>query len=115
MKRSRRRLSTEEREQAAAFKLAVQGRSCVVCGRRWPVMDAHHGVEAQWLRRNRPEFVYDARNAVPVCPWWEPCHGSHTSAMHRIKRVMLPESVEEFAAELGVEWYLERYYLGEAA
>jgi hypothetical protein len=110
VKRTRRTLSAAERLQATAFKESVQGRPCIRCGRVWPEMDAHHGIDASFLRRNRSDHVYDPRNACPICPRWEPCHGDHTSAMRRIPRSCLPASVEEFATELGLESRLERTY-----
>lgn len=110
LKRSRRRLTSEQRDAAAVFKASVQGRPCVVCGRSWPEMDAHHAIEASVLRDRHPAFVYDERNACPICPRFEPCHGDHTSRMRPIPRASLPESVEVFAAELDLGWLLDRIY-----
>ncbi len=116
MKRTRRTLPPAEREQAAAFKESVQGRPCVRCGKTRSEMEAHHAIEAQFLRDRFPDHVYDKRNAVPLCPWWiDPaCHGDHTSRMRPLKRSVLPESVEEFAAELDLVWYLEQRYSAPA-
>lgn len=110
--RTRRTLDANERAAKARFDAAVQGRACVVCGTRRSEMTGHHAIEAQFLRGSWPEFEWDPRNAVPVCPWWvdAACHGDHHAWMRRIPRGRLPASVETFADDLGLRWYLDRFY-----
>lgn len=53
------------------------------------------------------DILWDGRNGVPVARW------HHDALEHRtrtIPRAVLPPAVEEFAAELGLEWLIERTY-----
>jgi hypothetical protein len=80
----------------------VEGGSC-----RGPVQ-GHHIVSRQTLRRlGHLDFLLDKRNRLPVC---EHRHEQHTTAYKPIPREALPVSVFEFAHELGLTWYLDRFY-----
>jgi hypothetical protein len=73
---------------------------------------AHHAVQKQELRRRGLYlYVWDPRNAVYVLA---DVHGPHefTGGPHRIPREALPESVWEFARELGqwAEAHVERHH-----
>jgi len=105
LRRTRRRLTTARREQATRFHRSIHGKRCVSCGA--PATEAHHAIEAQYLRRHYPLHVYDTRNAVPVCGR---CHANHTAATRRLPRACLPVEAETFAAALGLTHLLERYY-----
>lgn len=77
---------------------------CVGCGGR--AVHQHHVVTRQHLKQygGSPR---DERNLVPVCLV---CHFDHHSAGRRLPASALPPSVFEFVRELGIEWYIERYY-----
>jgi hypothetical protein len=92
--------------------------SCMVCrfegvACRGPVQ-GHHIISRQTLRRlGFHEHLLDRRNRLAVC---EHRHEQHTSGFRPIPRRLLPGSVFEFAAELGLGWWLDRYYpFAEAA
>lgn len=86
--------------------VALQGPLCVVTRRR--AQHAHHAFEVQWLASNGLGWLAsDPRIGVPVT---RRVHERHTLAVRRIPRRRLPPSVELVAFELGLEWYLERYY-----
>lgn len=85
---------------------------CVVCGTRTR-LDGHHAIARRHLiRLGLGDFIMDTRNRVPVC---RPDHESHECAYRRIRRDELPASVFEFARELGLDYYLDRYYPAEVA
>lgn len=74
-------------------------------------MDRVHLLKAQTVRREvGAEHEFDPRIIVAGCRLH---HGmfDFTRAI-RVPRGMLPPSVEEFAAEHGVEWMVERSYGG---
>lgn len=105
----RRRLTREQRAAAAEFRGSIEGKPCVVCGR--DAEEAHHVISADYLRRNHPGRVYEADNALPLC---RDCHGRHTNASRRIPIGHLLRVNREFADELGLGWYLDRYYEASA-
>lgn len=117
---TRRRLHTspEEREQALAFRITVvaRGARCIVCGyteeqarATGTRLTAHHVITQQHLRKYGYESLrWSVENGTPVCD--EPCHRRHSSARERIPRAKLPVAAVRFAEELGMEWYLTRYY-----
>jgi hypothetical protein len=91
-----------------------------------------HGVvfeNGTWRRLDRTEDRYDLphrtlREIHDDPRSWVPCcgggsgigghHGQLDGLKLRIQRAGLPPAVEEFAAELGLGWWLDRTY-GEAA
>lgn len=105
LKRKPRR--SEPREQGAIVwaRAARLGR-CAVCNRQ-----AHHGhhiiTKQELRRRGAAELLWDLRNMLPVCA---DCHARHHHAFRRIRRRELPAAAFEFAAELGLEWLIERTY-----
>lgn len=83
---------------------------CVVCGTRRN-LDGHHAIPRRVLVwHHLDEFVMDKRNRVPVCRY---DHESHECAHRLIRRCELPASVFDFAAEIGLEWYLDKHYKAE--
>lgn len=85
---------------------------CVVCGTR-SNLDGHHVVPRRVLIRNGfADFVMDRRNRAAAC---RRCHESHECRHRPILRGELPASVFEFAAELRLEWYIDRHYPVEVA
>lgn len=83
---------------------ALQGSFCVVTGQR--AEQAHHAVPVSLLiDKGLGSHAGDPRNGVPVT---RRVHERHETAYERILRSCLPTSVFEFAAEHGLEWYLER-------
>lgn len=103
-------------EEGAAFRAAIFGLSCVVCGstagearRAGTRHQAHHAISQQRLRKlGLDDWLWDPRLAVCVCE--EPCHRRHTSARSRIRRMDLPPAVFDFASEHGIFHVIEREY-----
>jgi predicted restriction endonuclease len=100
-----------DRAAALGFKMAVAHKPCAVCGHRSPMgNDAHHVVEAQYLRRNHPGRVWDQRNAMPLC---RRHHELHSCAHERVPWSCLSEANWEFVDEALGEYgrdYVRRYY-----
>lgn len=74
-----------------------------------------HLIKQQTIRREAGKaHVWDDRVWVPVCGGPTGCSGHHGqldySRTLRIPRDALPIAVEEFAAEHGLTWWLEREY-----
>lgn len=96
---------------------AVMQERCAGCGRL--VLDqgeAHHAIPKASLRDlfpNRPELIWDPRNAVLLCR--EVCHPRHHLRFEPLGREKLPAPVVDFARELGITWLLEKLYPLEAA
>lgn len=87
----------------------MEGGSC-----RGPVQ-GHHVIAKQKLKQlGHSDLLLDKRNRLAVC---ERRHEQHTTGYRPIPRACLPDSVFEFAAELNLGWYLDRYYgpAGDAA
>lgn len=104
-------------EEGTAFRAAIVGKRCVVCGRTQKEAydatglghDAHHGLSKEALKKaGFRDRIWDPRDAVPVCS--EPCHRRHTDGGELIPFDALPDSVSEFALELGMEQRLLREY-----
>lgn len=71
-------------------------------------IECHHVLSRQQLRRHgHGDKVWDARNGIPLAPR---VHERHTLAVERVPRASLPVAAEEFAAELGLTWLLDRVY-----
>lgn len=104
----KKRMTTEERAAARAFKEAVAGQPCAVCG--WlseTYMKVHHVVYRQHLARGD---WWRTENALPVC---EICHEHHHSRVEPIRREALTEQNLNFASEVlkaAAGTYLARYY-----
>jgi hypothetical protein len=117
MKRTRRRLTAEERRQAAEFKASVEVQPCAVCGTPWVEPDAHHVVSAQELRKRRLP-VYDKRNALPLCPIGTTgfrCHERHENGVERIPLECLTDDNLNYASETLGSYagdYLRAHYSG---
>jgi hypothetical protein len=115
------RVSEDELRRMAAFKAAIGGMRCVVCGKterealEWSRrelgfavgLEAHHGVRRQVLRRLHLDEWAEAL-ATPVCQ--EPCHRQHTSRKRRILREELPARLTAYVQEHGLGLELEREY-----
>lgn len=88
---------------------------CEVCENegtacRGPIQ-GHHVVSKQKLKRlGHTDHLLDKRNRLGVC---EHRHEQHTTGHKPIPRWALPASVFEFTEELGLTWYLDRYYPAE--
>lgn len=71
-------------------------------------LQAHHVVTQQHLRkRGLHHVLWNRRIGVTVC---ERAHRRHHAATERIPLDVLPEEVVAFVRELGLDWYLDRYY-----
>lgn len=71
-------------------------------------LQAHHVVTQQHLRkRGLSRHAWDRRIGLTVC---ERGHRRHHSALERIPFNVLPSEVVSFVTELGLDWYLERFY-----
>lgn len=72
-----------------------------------------HLIPAQLLKREQLDH-WDPRVWVPLCGGATGLSGHHGQLDHsrtlKIPRDALPPAVEEFAAEHGLTWYLEREY-----
>lgn len=91
--------------------------ACTVCGKVGWLIN-HHVLAEQHIPEERPELLYDLRNAMRVgvdatCL----CHARHTNAFQRIPITLISEQAWEFARELfGEETaraYFERRYAAE--
>lgn len=70
--------------------------------------EAHHVVPAQTLRREHLDaHLYDERNGLSLCQYH---HQRHENGTQRIPRAVLPAAAFEFAAELGLDWLIDRMY-----
>jgi hypothetical protein len=118
--KQRRRREARARQRAAegrAFRLAIVGRVCIVCGRdEWDAFAAtghghqsHHGIRQQVLRRLGVDaLMFAPRLAICVCE--EPCHRQHTTRKRRILRAELPADFVRWCEENGLVRELEREY-----
>lgn len=86
------------------------GFSCIA-----PV-DPHHIIKRQTIRgqvsrgawlEDYAHILHDSRNIIPVC---RQHHANWHNARFTVARSELPESVEQFAAEYGLTWALDREY-----
>lgn len=79
----------------------------MVCGDQVGTQ-GHHVIEKSYLKRNGlGRLRWDQRNFMPLC---QRHHSRHTGAFQRVPRHLLSAANWAFARELGLEWYLERYY-----
>lgn len=105
------------RRDGGAFRAAIKGERCIVCGRSereayeqtgWG-HEAHHGIPRATLKRlGLLELLWEPGNAVATCQ--EPCHRRHTQRYRRICRRELPARVVAFASsrpELRLAFELE--------
>jgi hypothetical protein len=92
---------------------AIRQERCAVPSCRLLVLDrghAHHAIPEQSLRDlfpDRPELVWDVRNALLLCTQH---HARHHLRFELIPRDGLPADVDDFAGELGITWLLEKLY-----
>lgn len=69
---------------------------------------AHHIVAQQHLNRiGLGHLLWDVANGLAVS---ERVHRRHHAGLERIERRFVPERAEEFAARLGLGWYLDKHY-----
>lgn len=84
----------------------------------WPLEAQDAALHGEtWPHRPLRTLMDDTRSWVPCCGGPVGLGGHHgmldQSRKLRVARADLPVAVEEFAAELGLTWYLDRTY-GEA-
>lgn len=108
--RRKRVRTTAERLAQQAWKDAVG--ACMVCpaegGSCVGPVQGHHAVSKQALKkRGLFAYLWDLRNKVDVC---EHRHEQHTSGFKPIPRDLLPPAVFEFAGDVGLRWWLDRFY-----
>lgn len=60
-------------------------------------------------RRGFGAFLWDVRNKLDVCTFR---HEQHTSTYRRISADVLPDAAWAFAADVGLLWWVERFYPG---
>lgn len=77
-------------------------------------LQAHHIIKQEHLkglaRRLHLDLdlvLCDSRNGMSLCEYH---HTRHTNHRQRVPRILLPEGVYDFAAELHIEWLLDREY-----
>lgn len=99
----------QARVEGAAFRAAIHGQRCVMCGRTeqeaYDVtgysLQSHHPVRQQVLERlGRVDIRFAPELAVPLCE--EPCHRRHTSRKQRVPFEKLPVRVVEFCNAQGL-------------
>lgn len=103
-----RRVRSQTREPAPSWWRAQPGEACARCGMQ--AADGHHIVTAQFLRVNGfADRLWDPRNRLPLC---RQCHAAHHGTRRITRRFLLMNApgVFAFAAELGVDWVLDREY-----
>ena len=72
------------------------------------VWHRHHVIPQQVLRRHgHGDLVYRRENMVILCSRH---HQRHHSGHEALPRDLLPVEVFEFAAEIDLEWWLDRHY-----
>jgi hypothetical protein len=128
IKSKRKRLSVLEREAQQAW--GENPEPCVSCRQRGLETvgtQPHHAIYKQRIRRWVESMAYelrfgpgeisrllaiwcwDLRNRVWLC---ESCHTNHHSRFSPLPQVCLPDSVWQFAADIGMTGDLERDYVG---
>lgn len=71
-------------------------------------IQGHHVVSKQALKkRGWHVFLWDTRNKLDVC---EGRHAQHTDGVAAIPFELVPAAALEFARDLELEWYVERFY-----
>jgi 5-methylcytosine-specific restriction endonuclease McrA len=92
---------------ARAWTRAARLSRCAVCNRQ--AHQGHHVIYKQHLRRraDAEKLLWDLRNMLPICAR---CHEHHHRAFRRIRQRELTTDAIEFAAELGLDWLIEREY-----
>lgn len=71
-------------------------------------VENHHVVDQQKLREiGREDLLWDPRNRLRVD---YRTHRRHTAAVERIPLAALTKAHLEFAAEIGLTWWIERFY-----
>lgn len=81
---------------------------CAFCGETRGWLQGHHVIPKQRLKRlGLHAHLWDQRNMMVLCSI---CHARHEVAFRRLPRALLTSDNEEFAAELGVDWMLEKLY-----
>ncbi len=72
-----------------------------------PIQAAHVISKQALKRRGLQAFLWDVRNGVAACYQH---HRRSDSGHARFPREMLPAAAEEFARELDLDWWLDRFY-----
>jgi hypothetical protein len=118
LKRNPDRMAAADRDASMAWAARARSKRCVMCGAAYP--HGHHVIYLQELKRTvrskrlehrRQGILYDRRNMLPLC---ERHHSAHHSGMHPLPLDVVLAAcpkAEQFASELGLGWFLERYYL----
>ena len=92
---------------------AIAQERCAIPTCRLLVLDrgfAHHVIPEQSIETlfpDRPELVWDIRNALLLC---KQHHDRHHARFEVIPRAALPGDVFDFCAELEITWLLEKLY-----
>lgn len=87
--------------------LAVEPALVAHFGRPW--REAPRNFDGEVLERFRIEW--DPRNGLLVCAGPMSCHDRHTTAFQRIPRSALRQENEDFAAEFGFGYLLDKEYV----
>jgi hypothetical protein len=102
------------------WKLAVCRGGCVMC-RAFPVaelaatrqadlrrIEGHHVIAKRHLRREGfGGRLWDIRNGMGLCAYH---HARHENWTQRVPFELVPYDAFEFAAEVGLDWIIEREY-----
>jgi hypothetical protein len=95
--------------EGKAFRAAIKGLRCAVCGRTEAEAyaetglghEAHHVVRKEVLKRLGLRALLWAPEAA-VCLCEEPCHRQHTTRKRRVLRAELPAAALSWAAAWGL-------------
>jgi 5-methylcytosine-specific restriction endonuclease McrA len=114
-----------DRYASEAWHKAAVSKCCAQCGAKpksGRLIQGHHVIKKQVLERRCKELYgdqwlehyvhieWDRRNLLPLC---ERCHRRHHDAFRRLPRQLIEEhcrKINQFARELGLEWWLDREY-----
>lgn len=76
-------------------------------------VEAHHVVTRQTLRKHGLEIEeWNVDNRMGLC---ERHHDRHHARSQPVQMELVPGVAVDFAFELGLEWWLERYYPADEA
>ena len=104
-----RRMPTIEKvamARAQQWKEPLRGGICEAPDCDHPAEHAHHIIEKAQLKKIGAD-LWDPRNRLAICA---DCHANHHNASHRLPLPPRSHPVWGFAKDLGLEWWLLRYY-----
>lgn len=113
------RLSEADRLRASYWHNVVVAGGCVMCKHFPPevhlsrqpdvrTIRAHHVLpKARLMREGKHEHLWDERNGMALCEYH---HTRHHGYAQRVPRDLVRDETFGFAAELDLEWLIDREY-----